>query len=131
MREQALRAVVVAHDDLVLLFGLHGLLDLISTETATERAEHGRQILAASGSDLVSEDAANHGAAVSKNVASIKMLPNAKLDPVFAAVVQATEEAITNAMIAADSMTGIDGHHVTALDHEKLRATLKKYNRLM
>src|SRR5579863_9745054 len=83
-----------------------------------------------SGDIFIAFSTANPGAAVSKNVAAIKMLPNANLDPVFAAVVQATEEAIVNAMIAADSMTGIDNHHVTALDHEKLRATLKKYNRL-
>jgi len=60
----------------------------------------------------------------------VKMLPNDLLDPVFAATVQATEEAIVNAMVAADSMTGIDGHHVTALPHDKLRDVLKKYNRL-
>src|ERR1700675_3502435 len=83
-----------------------------------------------SGDIFIAFSTANSGAASSKNVADVKMLPNGSLDPVFAAVVQATEEAIVNAMIAADSMTGIDGHHVTALDHEKLRAVLKKYNRL-
>src|SRR5579859_7074864 len=83
-----------------------------------------------SGDIFIAFSTANPGAASSKNVADIKMLPNGSLDPVFAAVVQATEEAIVNAMIAADSMTGIDNHHVTALDHEKLRAVLKKYNRL-
>src|SRR6202795_691079 len=83
-----------------------------------------------SGDIFIAFSTANSGAASSKNVADVKMLPNANLDPVFAAVVQATEEAIVNAIIAADSMTGIDNHHVTALDHEKLRAVLKKYNRL-
>jgi L-aminopeptidase/D-esterase-like protein len=83
-----------------------------------------------SGDIFIAFSTANPGAASSKNVADVKMLPNGSLDPVFAAVVQATEEAIVNAMIAADSMTGIDNHHVTALDHEKLRAVLKKYNRL-
>jgi L-aminopeptidase/D-esterase-like protein len=58
------------------------------------------------------------------------MLPNERIDPLFAATVQATEEAIVNAMVAADTMTGIDNHKVVALDHEKLRAVLKKYNRL-
>jgi L-aminopeptidase/D-esterase-like protein len=52
-------------------------------------------------------------------------------NPVFAAVVQATEEAIVNAIIAADSMAGIDNHHVTSLSHDQLRAVLKKYNRLI
>ena len=83
-----------------------------------------------SGDIFIAFSTGNPGVWSSKEVATVKMLPNGSLDPVFAAVVQATEEAIVNAMIAADSMTGIDGHHVTALDHEKLRATLKKYNRL-
>jgi len=58
------------------------------------------------------------------------MLPNDKLGPVFAATVQATEEAIINAMIAAETMTGIENHKVIALPHDKLREVLKKYNRL-
>ncbi len=58
------------------------------------------------------------------------MLPNEKIEPVFAATVQATEEAIINAMIAAETMTGIENHKVIALPHAKLREVLKKYNRL-
>jgi D-aminopeptidase len=83
-----------------------------------------------SGDIFIAFSTANPGVWSSKDVTNVKMLPNGNLDPVFAAVVQATEEAIVNAMIAADSMTGIDNHHVSALDHEKLRAVLKKYNRL-
>jgi D-aminopeptidase len=84
-----------------------------------------------SGDIFIAFSTANPGVWSSKDVANVKMLPNGNLDTVFAAVVQATEEAIVNAMIAADSMSGVDNHHVTALDHEKLRAVLKKYNRLM
>ncbi len=83
-----------------------------------------------SGDIFIAFSTANSGVWASKGVADVKMLPNGSLDPVFAAVVQATEEAIVNAMIAADSMTGIDNHHVTALPHEQLRAVLKKYTRL-
>ncbi len=61
----------------------------------------------------------------------LKMLPNDSLDPLFAATVQATEEAIVNALVAATDMTGIDGHHVRALPHDELRAVLAKYNRLV
>lgn len=57
-------------------------------------------------------------------------LPPWLLDPMFAAVVQATEEAIINAMVAAEDMTGIDNHTVFALPHENLQKVLKKYNRL-
>jgi L-aminopeptidase/D-esterase-like protein len=58
------------------------------------------------------------------------MLPNDSLDPLFLATVQATEEAIVNAMVAAETMTGIDDHTVIALPHDRLREVLKKYNRL-
>jgi len=58
------------------------------------------------------------------------MLPNDMLAPVFAATVEATEESIVNAVVGAESMTGIENHHVTALPHDQLRAVLKKYNRL-
>ena len=58
------------------------------------------------------------------------MLPNDRISPLFAATVQATEEAIINAMIAAETMTGISGNTVYALPHDRLRQVLKKYNRL-
>src|SRR5215469_4399506 len=83
-----------------------------------------------SGDIFIAFSTANTSVAASKEVVNVKMLPNDSLDPIFAATVQATEEAIVNAMVAAESMTGIDGHHVTALPHDPLRAVLKKYNRL-
>ena len=57
--------------------------------------------------------------------------PTSALDPLFDATVQATEEAIVNALVAAETMTGIDDHHVIALPHERLREVLRKYNRLL
>ncbi len=83
-----------------------------------------------SGDIFIAFSTANSGAAVADKMADVKMLPNESLDPVFAATVQATEEAIINAMIGAESMTGIDNHHVTAIPHDQLRTVLKKYNRL-
>ncbi|MFI5097288.1 MAG: P1 family peptidase [Candidatus Acidiferrales bacterium] len=83
-----------------------------------------------SGDIFLAFSTANPGAAAEDHLVDLKMLPNDMLDPVFAATVQATEEAIINAMIAAESMTGRDNHHVTALPHDQLRAVLKKYNRL-
>ena len=50
--------------------------------------------------------------------------------PLFEATVQATEEAIVNALVAAETMTGRDGHRSIALPHDRLREVLKKYNRL-
>ena len=83
-----------------------------------------------SGDIFIAFSTANSGAAAADHVVDLKMLPNDKLGPVFAATVQATEEAIINAMIAAETMTGIENHKVVALPHDKLREVLKKYNRL-
>lgn len=59
-----------------------------------------------------------------------KALPNGLLNPLFDATVEATEEAIVNAMVAAEAMTGRDGHHVDALPHEALRNILQAHERL-
>ena len=84
-----------------------------------------------SGDIFIAFSTANPRAAGSKTVIDLKMVPNDSLDPIFAATVQATEEAIINAMVAAETMTGIENHKVSALPHDKLRAVLKKYNRLV
>jgi len=83
-----------------------------------------------SGDIFVAFSTANPGAASPKGVRDLKMLPNDRIDPLFLATVQATEEAIVNAMVAAETMTGIDGHTAIALPHDRLREVLKKYNRL-
>ena len=59
------------------------------------------------------------------------MVPNDDLDPIFLATVRATEEAIVNAMVAAETMTGVNDRTVIALPHDKLREVLKKHNRLV
>jgi D-aminopeptidase len=83
-----------------------------------------------SGDIFIAFSTANSGAAAVDRVVDLKMLPNDKMEGLFAATVQATEEAIINAMVAAETMTGIDDHKVIALPHERLREVLKKYNRL-
>src|ERR1041384_3489824 len=84
-----------------------------------------------SGDIFIAFSTANPGAAAKDHLVDLKMLPNEKLEPVFSATVQATEEAIINAMVAAATMTGIENHKVIGLPHEQLRAVLKKYNRLV
>lgn len=59
------------------------------------------------------------------------MMPNDSLDPIFLTTVQATEEAVINAMVAAETMTSINGRTVIALPHDRLREVLSKYNRLV
>jgi D-aminopeptidase len=61
---------------------------------------------------------------------NVQTIPNDLLDPIFAGVVQATEEAVVNALIDNEPMTGRDNHHVDALSHDRLREVLKEYNRL-
>ncbi len=83
-----------------------------------------------SGDIFIAFSTANPAAGQVDHVVQLQMVPNDMMDPLFAATVQATEEAIVNALVAAQDMTGIDGHHVTALPHERLRAVLAEYNRL-
>jgi D-aminopeptidase len=59
----------------------------------------------------------------------VKTVANDRITPLFTATVEATEEAIVNAMVGAKTMTGIDGHTVEALPHEELQRVLKKYKR--
>jgi L-aminopeptidase/D-esterase-like protein len=61
---------------------------------------------------------------------TVQLMNTEDLGPIFAGVVEATEEAIVNALVAGEDMTGIDGHVVKALPHDRLRAVLKKYGRL-
>jgi len=75
-------------------------------------------------------DADKQGSVGAKGLRSLTMLPNDSLDPIFLATVQATEEAVVNAMVAAETMKGVDDHEVIALPHDRLREVLKKYNRL-
>jgi L-aminopeptidase/D-esterase-like protein len=83
-----------------------------------------------SGDIFIAFSTANPSASDVDHVVDLKMVPNDSLDPLFEATVQATEEAVVNAMVAAQDMTGVDGHHVRALPHDQLRAVLAKYNRL-
>ena len=83
-----------------------------------------------SGDIFIAFSTANPGALNSKGLRQITMLPNDQLDPIFLATVQATEEAIINAMIAAETMTGINNRTVVALPHDQLREVLRKHNRL-
>ncbi len=84
-----------------------------------------------SGDIFIAFSTAYPGAADEKGPVSITMLPNEKMTPLFQATVQATEEAIVNAMVAAETMTGADNHKVIGLPHDRLREVLKKYNRLV
>ena len=80
-----------------------------------------------SGDIFVAFSTGNTGAAAELNTASF--VGNDHIDPLFAATVQATEEAIVNAMVAARDMTGHEDRYAKAIDHAALVALLKQYQR--
>jgi D-aminopeptidase len=82
-----------------------------------------------SGDIFVAFSTANPEAARTTGTIQLTMLPNDRMNSLFEATVQATEEAIVNALIAAETMTGVDGHKVIALPHDRLKQVMKKYNR--
>jgi L-aminopeptidase/D-esterase-like protein len=83
-----------------------------------------------SGDIFLAFTTANPGAAGATDVSQIAVLPNERMNPLFDAVVQATEEAIVNAMFAAETMIGINGNKVEALPLDRVHDLLKKHNRL-
>jgi D-aminopeptidase len=83
-----------------------------------------------SGDIFIALSTANPDANKPDGLATITMLPNERMNPLFEATAQATEEAIVNALVAAETMVGADNHKVISLPHDKLREVLRKYNRL-
>ena len=84
-----------------------------------------------SGDIFLAFSTANSAAAAqAEGIAEAKFLPNDRINPLFEATIQATEEAIVNAMVAAETMTGRNSNKVSAIPHDRLRDILKKYNRL-
>jgi L-aminopeptidase/D-esterase-like protein len=82
-----------------------------------------------SGDIFIAFSTANPHADAEPGPNAVKTVSNERITPLFEATVEATEEAIVNAMVGAKTMTGIDGHTVVALPHDKLQQTLKKYGR--
>jgi L-aminopeptidase/D-esterase-like protein len=82
-----------------------------------------------SGDIFIAFSTANAHADAEPGPNTVKVVSNERISPLFSATVEATEEAIVNAMVGAKTMTGIDGHTVNALPHEKLTEVVKKYQR--
>ena len=83
-----------------------------------------------SGDLFLAFSTANQGAASAEGTPALVMLPNDRIDPLFQATIDATEEAVVNAMLAARTMTGADGIRVFGLPGDRVVAALKKYNRM-
>jgi D-aminopeptidase len=83
-----------------------------------------------SGDLFVAFSTANSAALSGSTTAQAQLLANDAMDPFFVATVQATEEAITNSLVAARDMQGTEGHYAKAIDHAALVSVLKRYGRL-
>ncbi len=83
-----------------------------------------------SGDLFLAFSTANPDASEKDRAVEVKMLPNDRLDPLFEGTVQAAEEAIINALVAAKTTVGRDDHRVIALPHQRVRDVLTKYHRL-
>ncbi len=84
-----------------------------------------------SGDLFVAFSTANPGAALAGGgVVDLQMLPNGDMSPFFTATIEAVEESIVNALVAAETMTGYNGATAIALPHDRLQEILRKYNRL-
>ncbi len=83
-----------------------------------------------SGDIFVAFSTANAGASTPKDTARVTMVSNDAISPLFTATIQATEEAILNAMLAADTMDGANNLRVHGLPADRVVALLKKYGRM-
>jgi L-aminopeptidase/D-esterase-like protein len=83
-----------------------------------------------SGDIFIAFSTANPGAG-GDEVVQLQMLPNGRMNGLIQATVQAVEEAIVNALVAGETLTGINGNTVYGLPHERLREVLRTYNRLV
>ncbi len=124
-RETGSIIVVLATDAPLLPHQLKRLARRVSLGIARTGSVSGN----GSGDIFIAFSTANLEAAQAQSVANVAMLPNERMNPLFEATVQATEEAIINALVAAETMTGVDHHKVIALPQERLKEVMKKYGR--
>ncbi|MGZ8524542.1 MAG: DmpA family aminopeptidase [Chitinophagaceae bacterium] len=83
-----------------------------------------------SGDIFIAFSTANSSAFQREDFTKLDELPNDLISPLFEATVQAVEEAIINAMVAAETMEGINGNKAYALPHKLVTDILKKYSRI-
>lgn len=120
--------VVVATDAPILPHQL----ERVATRVSLGLGRNGSTSGNGSGDIFIAFSTANREAARERDaVAGLEILANERLNPVFSATVQATEEAVVNAMVAAETMTGADDVTVFELPHDRLRDVLARYNRLV
>ena len=106
-------------------------LKRLARRAALGLARNGSYAGNGSGDLFVAFSTANAAAAADAPLNTASFIGNDSLDPVFLGTVEASEEAIINAMVAARDMKGQNGRYAIAIPHEQLRAVLKRYDRLV
>jgi D-aminopeptidase len=124
-QEQGSIIIVVATDAPLVPHQLKRLARRASLGLARTGATSGN----GSGDIFIAFSTANPGAASAADVAQVMMLSNRRISALFSATVEATEEAIVNALVAAETITGRDGHTVEAAPHDRLRAIAQRHAR--
>ena len=84
-----------------------------------------------SGDIFIAFSTANPGAWGGSAIAQVEMLPSELMNPLLRATIEATEEAVINALVAAETMTGRDGHTAHAIPHDRLCEVLRRHGRLI
>ena len=118
--------VVVATDAPVLPHQLKRIVQRVSLGIG----QVGGQGTNGSGDIFIAFSTANSTAFQREDFTKVDVLPNDEINPLFEATIQATEEAIINAMVAAETMEGINGNKSYALPHKLVMDVLRKYNRV-
>jgi L-aminopeptidase/D-esterase-like protein len=118
--------VVVATDAPLLPHQLERIVKRVSLGIGVVGGRGGNS----SGDIFIAFSTANPEISKNEGMAHLEMLPNDQITPLFEATASATEEAIVNAMIAAETMEGVNGNKVYAIPHDRLIQVMKKYNRI-
>jgi D-aminopeptidase len=125
-KDQGSIIVVVATDAPLLPHQLERIVKRVSLGIGVMGGRGGNS----SGDIFIAFSTANPEISKNEGIAHLEMLPNDQITPLFEATASATEEAIVNAMIAAETMEGVNGNKVYAIPHDRLIQVMKKYNRV-
>lgn len=118
--------VVVATDAPLLPHQLERIVKRVSLGIGVMGGRGGNS----SGDIFIAFSTANPEISKNEGIAHLEMLPNDRITPLFEATASATEEAIVNALVAAETMEGVNGNKVYAIPHDRLIQVMKKYNRI-
>ena len=125
-QEQGSIIVVVATDAPLLPHQLKRIATRVSLGIGRQGGFGGNS----SGDIFVAFSTANAKSWSSDSVASLRMVPNDRISPLFKATAQATEAAITNALLAAETTTGANDLRVYAMPVDRMLAAMRKYGRM-